>query len=102
MSSFTLFFGIIVNLFHYFLKKCFVNKSQTISTFCTIPTFQYMVCFRSRQKDISSPVGQLLQKSLQLGDDEQQVPQVSSLKFVYSYYHFDKKRQVSSEIFVFS
>ncbi len=31
---------------------------------------------RSRQKDISSPVGQLLQKSLHLGDDEQQVPHV--------------------------
>jgi hypothetical protein len=36
------------------------------------------ICLRSRQKDISSPVGQLLQKSLHLGDDEQQVPQVSS------------------------
>ena len=34
---------------------------------------------RSRQKDISSPVGQLLQKSLHLGDDEQQVPHVSHM-----------------------
>ena len=32
---------------------------------------------RSRQKDISSPVGQLLQKSLHIGDEEHHVPQVS-------------------------
>jgi hypothetical protein len=44
----------------------------------------FNICFRSRQKDISSPVGQLLQKSLHLGDDEQQVPQVSSEIFVFS------------------